>query len=277
MNRPQRILVVFGVAAAMSVGAALPARAATGTSPTTAKTAAKSTAATTTVKAATTAVKSTAVKSTTAKSTAAGKAAASKAPSGKATALDRIAAANAVLATPAAGPGLWRNTSVNADHIRQAAVAALAARGTANAAASRAALAAAVAVATHTTSAAALDRAWATASPARVTAVYTALAQVGTPYQSFGMSPSGFDCSGLTWYAWQAAGVKLPRSSSAQNAALAGVADLAHAGAGDIVWYPGHVEIYLGAGRAMVHSKQRGDVVQVEDITKMARVLAPAA
>jgi cell wall-associated NlpC family hydrolase len=146
--------------------------------------------------------------------------------------------------------------------------AALASRGRAGEPAAQARLANAVAVAAHTATAASLAQAWAHTTPARLVAVYTALAQVGAPYRSLGMSAAGFDCSGLTWFAWQAAGVSLPRSSAAQNTGLRSAGDFAHALPGDIIWYPGHVEMYLGAGRAMVHSKQRGDVVQVEDATK---------
>ncbi len=164
------------------------------------------------------------------------------------------------------------STAVNVEGIRSAAVAALASRGRAGERAAQARLAVAVAIAAHTASAASLQQAWARTTAPRLLAVYTALAQVGAPYQFLGMAPSGFDCSGLTWYAWRAAGVSLPRSSFAQHDGLRSAADVAHALPGDILWYPGHVELYLGAGRAMVHAKQRGDVVQVDDDRKAALV-----
>jgi cell wall-associated NlpC family hydrolase len=136
-------------------------------------------------------------------------------------------------------------------------------------------LANAVVVAAHTATAASLVQAWAHTTPARLVAVYTALAQVGTPYQSLGMAPGGFDCSGLTWYAWHAAGVSLPRTSGAQKLGLHTAPGFAQALPGDIIWYPGHVELYLGAGRAMVHAKQHGDVIQVEDATKAVQIKIP--
>jgi cell wall-associated NlpC family hydrolase len=244
MSRARRIVAAAGTALAVTlVFAAAPARAATTPGPTTAtaKTAA-------TNKTATTASK-----------TAAAKAAAAKVSAAKAAAANAktVAAAKARV-----------STAINVDGIRSAAIAALASRGTVGEPAARARLAAAVAVAAHTATASALQQAWAHTTPTRLVAVYTALAQVGTPYQSLGMAPTGFDCSGLVWYAWHAAGVSLPRSSYAQHAGLRSAADLAHALPGDIIWYPGHVELYLGAGRAMVHAKQRGDVVQVEDDRK---------
>ncbi len=44
-----------------------------------------------------------------------------------------------------------------------------------------------------------------------------ALAQVGDPYVWGGSGPNGFDCSGLTSYAYRAVGVSLPHSSRAQS------------------------------------------------------------
>ena len=54
------------------------------------------------------------------------------------------------------------------------------------------------------------------ASGRAAVAVRTALAQVGDAYVYGAMGPSAFDCSGLTMFAWGAAGVGLPHSSSAQ-------------------------------------------------------------
>ena len=47
-------------------------------------------------------------------------------------------------------------------------------------------------------------------------AVDAARAQIGKPYQSAGKGPGGFDCSGLTAYAFKAAGIALGSSSFAQ-------------------------------------------------------------
>jgi cell wall-associated NlpC family hydrolase len=51
-------------------------------------------------------------------------------------------------------------------------------------------------------------------SEQRAAVVSAALSQMGTPYRYGGNEPGrGLDCSGLTYYAHSAAGVKIPRSS----------------------------------------------------------------
>jgi NlpC/P60 family len=47
-------------------------------------------------------------------------------------------------------------------------------------------------------------------------AVVYALAQRGKPYRWGAEGPQAFDCSGLTWAAWRAAGVAIPRTAQAQ-------------------------------------------------------------
>ena len=80
----------------------------------------------------------------------------------------------------------------------------------------------------------------------------------------------GFDCSGLTQYAYAQAGISIPRNSRAQYAALPKVASNALR-AGDLVFWANdpsdpdtirHVAIYLGDGK-VVQAPQSGDVVKV--------------
>ena len=119
-----------------------------------------------------------------------------------------------------------------------------------------------------------LDVSWARADTRRMTAVFSALAQVGTQYRYTGNRPGGFDCSGLTSYAWSVAGVKIPRTSLLQRDAMTTLRgeDLRP---GDLLWRPGHIGMYLGAGEAMVHSPQTGKAVEVKCMGKVAQFGSP--
>ncbi|MGC5236940.1 C40 family peptidase [Streptomyces albogriseolus] len=132
------------------------------------------------------------------------------------------------------------------------------------------------------------------------TVIEAALAQRGVPYSWGGgtasgpstgvcCSPSGksgasirgFDCSGLTTYAYAQAGIRLPRTAAAQ----AGVGRRIPASAGtralqpgDLVFYayaPGrdstiyHVGIYVGGGQ-MVNAARPGTVVRLDAVNAMS-------
>lgn len=110
-------------------------------------------------------------------------------------------------------------------------------------------------------------------------AVAAALARLGTPFSWGGGSPSGptrgigrgvsttgFDCSGLTLYAWSKAGVKLAHYTGTQFGQGRRV-PLSELRKGDLVFFgggtgdPTHVGLYLGGG-VMVHAPKTGDVVR---------------
>lgn len=99
-----------------------------------------------------------------------------------------------------------------------------------------------------------------------------ALAYLGTPYRTGGLSPrTGFDCSGLVAYVYrEGAGLTLPRNTL----------DLSQQGepiqrdalrAGDLVFYNtqrraySHVGIYLGEDR-FIHAPSSGGEVRVENL-----------
>jgi cell wall-associated NlpC family hydrolase len=107
-----------------------------------------------------------------------------------------------------------------------------------------------------------LRDAWADVSVAKQHAVLSAVSQLGVPYEYLASEPGvGFDCSGLTVWAFGAAGVELPRVSRDQiNEAEA--TDRDDAEAGDLVYYPGHVSIYLGAS-TMIHAPNSGSHVEI--------------
>jgi cell wall-associated NlpC family hydrolase len=106
---------------------------------------------------------------------------------------------------------------------------------------------------------------WASTSTEKQRTLLAALSQLGVPYRSMKSVPGvGFDCSGLTSWAFGEAGLDIPRVSRDQiNAADKLEHDAAEAG--DLVYYPGHVAIYLGAD-LMVHSPNSGSHVEVVQI-----------
>jgi cell wall-associated NlpC family hydrolase len=123
--------------------------------------------------------------------------------------------------------------------------------------------------------AATLDSVWASTDDGRLIALFAALGQVGVAYRTFQSKPGiGFDCSGLTTFAWSVAGVTLKRSSSPQIAALprTTVAEIRPA---DIIWYPGHVSMALGVGSALVHSPYTGKTVEIRAVGRVVRVGSP--
>jgi cell wall-associated NlpC family hydrolase len=100
-------------------------------------------------------------------------------------------------------------------------------------------------------------------------AVAAAETQLGVPYVWGGESPGrGFDCSGLTAWAWGQAGVSLPHYSGAQmsDSAPVPVSDLEP---GDLLFYgPGgsdHVAMYVGSGE-MIEAPETGEVVHITPI-----------
>jgi cell wall-associated NlpC family hydrolase len=93
--------------------------------------------------------------------------------------------------------------------------------------------------------------------------VGTALGQVGKAYRLGSTGPGAFDCSGLTSYAYRAAGKSIPRTAASQYAAAAKVTNPQP---GDLVFFlrngAQHVGVYLGGGR-MVHAANPGRGVEV--------------
>ena len=100
-------------------------------------------------------------------------------------------------------------------------------------------------------------------------AVQTALAQVGKPYQWAGSGPHNFDCSGLTSYAWRAAGVSLPHNSGMQYNATMRVSR-SELQPGDLLFFYNpisHVSMYIGDGM-MVEAPYSGKTVRVRSIER---------
>lgn len=93
-------------------------------------------------------------------------------------------------------------------------------------------------------------------------AISVAKSNLGVPYRWGGVTPAGFDCSGLVKYSYGKAGVSLPRTA----------ADMFYKGTraktlqvGDLVFFaqnkaskPSHVGIYLGSGKFINASSSKG-------------------
>jgi cell wall-associated NlpC family hydrolase len=101
-------------------------------------------------------------------------------------------------------------------------------------------------------------------SEAAQIAIDTAMAQRGKPYVWAAGGPGSFDCSGLTSYAYRAAGISLPHSSLSQSR-MGQAVSRDQLQPGDLVFFyspVSHVGIYIGNGQ-MVHAPTSGDVVKV--------------
>jgi cell wall-associated NlpC family hydrolase len=105
------------------------------------------------------------------------------------------------------------------------------------------------------------------------TAIAFAKAQLGDPYVLGGTGNPGWDCSGLTKYSYNAAGVYIgSHSSTNQYFTMKGqgrLVPLAQMKAGDLLWYTSsggrdfyHVALYIGGGQ-MIEAPYPGKSVRI--------------
>ena len=94
---------------------------------------------------------------------------------------------------------------------------------------------------------------------------------LGSPYKYGGMTPNGFDCSGLVFYTHGQLGIPTPRTSLQQyNTAKAITTKQLRSG--DLVFFKlnkhnvSHVGIYIGQGR-FVHAPKSGKRVSVNSLS----------
>jgi hypothetical protein len=87
-----------------------------------------------------------------------------------------------------------------------------------------------------------------------------ALSLISSPYLWGGTSSFGYDCSGLVQAVFRRCGVDLPRDGKDQSICGKQIS-LSDAGAGDLIFFPGHVALCLEDLRIIHATRLRGMVV----------------
>jgi cell wall-associated NlpC family hydrolase len=120
---------------------------------------------------------------------------------------------------------------------------------------------------------------------AAATAIAFALAQLGKPYQWGAAGPNAYDCSGLVYAAYAAAGIAIARTTfqwylDGPQVPLSQIRPgdlLFSAGSDGTDTDPGHVVMYLGGGQ-IIQAPQTGQDVQIDplDLTGVVVATRPA-
>jgi len=119
------------------------------------------------------------------------------------------------------------------------------------------------------------------ASTVAATAIAFAAAQLGKPYRWGAAGPDAYDCSGLVYAAYAAAGIRLGRTTY-QWRQDGPVVPLSQIQPGDLLFSagsdgtpanPGHVVMYLGDGQ-VIQAPQTGQDVQIDPVDLASVVVA---
>ena len=113
------------------------------------------------------------------------------------------------------------------------------------------------------------------------TAIAFAARQVGKPYQWGAAGPDAYDCSGLVYAAYAAAGVRIARTTyewrqDGPQVPLSQIQPgdlLFSAGSDGTPANPGHVVMYLGGGQ-IIQAPQTGEEVQIDPLDLAVVVVA---
>jgi len=118
-------------------------------------------------------------------------------------------------------------------------------------------------------------------SGAAATAIAFGLAQLGKPYQWGATGPNAYDCSGLVYAAYAAAGIHIGRTTfqwrqDGPQVPLSEIQPgdlLFSAGSDGTPSNPGHVVMYLGGGQ-VIQAPQPGEDVQTDPLSLAGVVVA---
>lgn len=85
---------------------------------------------------------------------------------------------------------------------------------------------------------------------------------IGNPYVYGGTSlTNGADCSGFVQSVYKHFGISLPRHSGDQGKSGRAVDGLSNAKPGDLIWYSGHIGIYIGNGKIVHASNPKNGII----------------
>ncbi|MBR2901239.1 MAG: C40 family peptidase [Clostridia bacterium] len=97
--------------------------------------------------------------------------------------------------------------------------------------------------------------------------VKTALSYLGTQYRWGGRTYNGIDCSGLCFNAYRFNGINIWRDADIDRSDNLKRISLENAKIGDLLFFKGHMALYLGDGR-IVHSSASRGYVAIEELNE---------
>lgn len=99
--------------------------------------------------------------------------------------------------------------------------------------------------------------------------IRTAYSYLGTQYRWGGKSPLGIDCSGLTFMSYYLNGIIIYRDAAIKEGFAIREINIKDIGIGDLIYFPGHIAMYLGGGKYIHSTARKGsDGVVINSLIK---------